>query len=74
MSQLKEHRFIGTDELFHDANAGALYYEKSEADKELAELKTNLSEIQSQKMQLEDDVAMLTEVCKQLRELNDKEG
>jgi hypothetical protein len=51
-----------------------LYYEKSEADKELAELKTNLSEIQSQKMQLEDDVAMLTEVCKQLRELNDKEG
>lgn len=37
MSELKEHRFITTDELFHDANAGALYYDKSEADKAIAE-------------------------------------
>lgn len=39
MSKLKVHRFITTDELFPEANAGALYYDKSEADKEIAELK-----------------------------------
>lgn len=39
MSELKEHRFIGTDELFHDANAGDLYYEKSEADREIRKQK-----------------------------------
>ena len=37
MSELKEHRFITTDELFPEANAGVLYYEKSEADKAIAE-------------------------------------
>lgn len=36
MSELKVHRFITTDELFCEANAGALYYEKSEADKVIA--------------------------------------
>ena len=39
MSELKVHRFITTDELFPEANAGALYYLKSEADKVIAELK-----------------------------------
>lgn len=38
MSELKAHRFITTDELFPEANAGALYYDKSEADKVIAEL------------------------------------
>ena len=36
MSELKAHRFITTDELFPEANAGVLYYEKSEADKVIA--------------------------------------
>ena len=36
MSELKVHRFITTDELFPQANAGVLYYEKSEADKVIA--------------------------------------
>lgn len=36
MSELKVHRFITTDELFLVANAGVLYYEKSEADKVIA--------------------------------------
>ncbi len=39
MSELKAHRFITTDELFPEANAGVLYYEKSEADKVIADLK-----------------------------------
>lgn len=39
MSEPKVHRFITTDELFPEANAGVLYYEKSEADKVIAELK-----------------------------------
>ena len=38
MSELKVHRFITTDELFPQANAGVLYYEKSEADKVIADL------------------------------------
>lgn len=38
MSELKVHRFITTDELFSEANAGALYYDKSEADKTIAKL------------------------------------
>ena len=38
MIELKAHRFITTDELFHEANAGALYYDKSEADKAIAKL------------------------------------
>ena len=37
MSELKVHRFITTDELFPEANAGALYYLKSEVDKVIAE-------------------------------------
>ena len=36
-----------------------LVYPKEDADKVIAELEKNLSEIQSQKMQLEDDVALL---------------
>ena len=36
MSELKVHRFITTDELFPQANAGVLYYKKSEADKVFA--------------------------------------
>jgi regulator of replication initiation timing len=47
MSELKEHRFIGTDELFHDANAGALYYEKSEADNVIAGLKARTAELEA---------------------------
>lgn len=38
MSELKAHRFITTDELFPEANAGALYYDKSEADKVIEKL------------------------------------
>lgn len=45
-----------------------LYYPKSEADKVIAELETNLSEIQSQKMQLEDDVALLRRNNAELKE------
>ena len=51
------------------------YYLKSEADailsgkdKTIAELETNLSEIQSQKMQLEDDVALLRRNNAELKE------
>lgn len=29
---IKEYRFIGTDEVYHDANLGQLYYLKSDAD------------------------------------------
>jgi hypothetical protein len=43
-------------------------YKKYEADKVIAELKTNLSEIQSQKMQLEDDVALLRHNNAELKE------
>lgn len=39
MCELKVHQFITTDELFPEANAGALYYDKSEADKVIARLK-----------------------------------
>lgn len=44
MSELKVHRFITTDELFPEANAEVLYYEKSEADKAIAELKKEIEE------------------------------
>lgn len=47
MSELKVHRFITTDELFPEANAGVLYYEKSEADKVIAELKAKLESVQA---------------------------
>ena len=47
MSELKVHRFITTDELFPQANAGVLYYEKSEADKVIEELKAKLEDVQA---------------------------
>ena len=46
MSELKVHRFITTDELFPEANAGVLFYEKSEADKVIAELEMKLASVQ----------------------------
>lgn len=54
MSELKAKRHI-------DEDTGIVFsfYSKSEADAVIAELEKNLSEIQSQKMQLEDDVALL---------------
>lgn len=54
MSELKEHRFITTDELFHDANAGALYYDKPEADEVLAELKQQIEFLQKEKKIIQD--------------------
>lgn len=47
MSELKEHRFITTDELFHDANAGALYYDKSEADKAIEEKDAEIARLKA---------------------------
>lgn len=38
MSELKAHRFITTDELFPEANAGVLYYLQSEVDETISEL------------------------------------
>ena len=52
MSELKVYKIMGIE-------FDSQFYHKSEADKVIAELETNLSEIQSQKMQLEDDVALL---------------
>ena len=43
MSELKEYRFNGIDELYHDANMGSLYYLKSEADKVIADLEMKLT-------------------------------
>lgn len=54
MIEIKVHRFITTDELFPEANAGVLYYEKSEADKVIAELE------ESNKMEVEQ---LLTEIA-----------
>lgn len=34
---IKEYRFMGTDEVYHDANLGQLYYLKSDADAVLEE-------------------------------------
>lgn len=48
MSELKAHRFITTDELFPEANAGVLYYEKSEADMVIAENDKEIAELQKQ--------------------------
>ena len=48
MSELKVHRFITTDELFPEANAGVLYYEKSEADKVIAEKDAEIAELKEQ--------------------------
>ena len=39
----KAYRFITTDELFPEANAGALYYGKAEADRYIAELKAEIT-------------------------------
>lgn len=48
MSELKVHRFIATDELFPEANAGALYYGKDEADKVIAEKDKAIAELKRQ--------------------------
>lgn len=48
MSELKVHRFITTDELFPEANAGALYYDKSEADKVIAEKDKEIRKLKEQ--------------------------
>lgn len=45
MIELKAHRFITTDELFHEANAGALYYDKSEADNVIANKDYEIKEL-----------------------------
>ena len=65
MSEHKVHRFITTDELFPEANAGVLYYEKSEADKFIADLE------ESHKMEVEQ---LLMEIAglKKLVETADK--
>lgn len=54
MSELKVHRFITTDELFPEANAGSLYYDKSEADKMIAELKQQIEFLQKEKKIIRD--------------------
>ena len=44
------------------------YYDREPVDERIAELENNLSEIQSQKMQLEDDVALLRRNNEELKE------
>lgn len=54
MSKLKAHRFITTDELFTEANFGELYYDKSEADNVIAELKKQIELLQKEKKIIRD--------------------
>ena len=61
MSELKVYKISGLE-------FDSQFYHKSEADKVIAELEKNLSEIQSQKMQLEDDVALLRRNNEELKE------
>ena len=61
MSELKVHRFITTDELFPEANAGVLYYEKSEADKWIAYLE------ESHKMEVEQLLMEIAELEEERR-------
>lgn len=62
MSELKVHRFITTDELFQEANAGALYYAKSEADKVIADLE------ESHKMEVGQLLIEIVELKEQVHE------
>lgn len=66
MSELKE-RMLG--QTMNEFGCDTKIYLKSEADKVIEELEKNLSEIQSQKMQLEDDVALLRRNNAELKEM-----
>ena len=66
MIEIKVHRFITTDELFPEANAGVLYYEKSEADMVIAEKDAEIARLKAKLAEKDKEIARQNEAWNRL--------